>query len=79
MSEIEKPYNEYAAMNYRLAYSTNTTKRVKAKSDYFVVKYKNETLTNPTNYALAQVSIKEFRMMSQFTNKELLTIKPYKK
>lgn len=70
--EIKKPYNPYQEQAYRLAYSTDTRKR--AKATHYVVKYLNETLTNPTSYALSQISLKEFRMMSRFTDKTQLRI-----
>jgi hypothetical protein len=44
------------------------------KSTHWVVKYGDKVLTNPATYALAQISIKEFRMMGQFSDKSKLRI-----
>jgi hypothetical protein len=44
------------------------------KSTHWIVKYGDKVLTNPATYALAQISIKEFRMMGQFSDKSKLRI-----
>jgi hypothetical protein len=48
--------------------------RQRPKSTHWVVKYGDKVLTNPATYALAQISIKEFRMMGQFSDKSKLRI-----
>jgi hypothetical protein len=44
------------------------------KSTHWIVKYGDKVLTRPATYALAQISIKEFRMMGQFSDKTKLRI-----
>lgn len=74
---IKKPYNEYASMNYKLAYSTDSSKKIKAT--HYVCMYGNRVLTTPMSYAEC-VNYRKilYQMGVEFKNKELLTIKPYK-
>lgn len=77
MKEIIKPYNEYATMHYKLAYSTDTRKRVKAT--HYCCYYGDRCLTNPTSYALCQENLKQYKMMGvQFPDKTKFSIKPAK-
>lgn len=77
MDKINKPFNEFQQMNYRIAYSTDT--RVKTKATHYVVKYGDRALCNPTTYALCQENLKQFKMMGvQFPDKSKFSIKPAK-
>lgn len=78
MSEVNKPYNSYQESFYRLAYSTSPRKRIKAS--HYVCMYGDKVLTNGKSYPQCVEDRKIFLQMGvQFPNKELLTIKPYKK
>ena len=63
--------NDWKSLNNFVKYGQA---KPRPKSTHWVVKYGDKVLTNPATYALAQISIKEFRMMGQFLDKSKLRI-----
>lgn len=77
MKEITKPFNEYATMHYKLAYSSNPNKRTRVT--HWQLTYGKQVLTPPQHYSLCVKALNQCKMMGLvYPKKELLVIKPSK-